>query len=107
MRKLMLCVCLMGSSAWGQSPVQDAVRRFQESTPRDFTKQERDEIAAERAQLQRESMPLPRRGKFTMQARINAHRANRVTQKLQRRITPSPSVRIGIVIGGATNVVVR
>jgi hypothetical protein len=65
--------------------------------------QHESEVAAEEAQgrLMRERM-APRRGKLTMQARINAHRANRATQKLVKRITVVPADRIGLVIGGAS-----
>lgn len=98
---IMMSVLILGGSAYGQSPGQDAMRSFQNARPRELTQEERDEIAVERQQLQLQyerTLAKPR----GVYARIAAHRANRAAAKLAQRPTPSITTIRGAIVGGAS-----
>lgn len=98
---IMLSVLILSGSAYGQSVGQDVMRGYQQAGERELTAKERDEIAAERQQLQLqyERMLTKPRGVY---ARIAAHRANRAAAKLTQRPMPSITTIRGVAVGGAS-----
>jgi hypothetical protein len=99
MRGLILAsfALMFGETAYGQMDAQDVVRMLQNNANRAARR------AAEANQDQGRLLPprvvVPRQPTRGMQARINAHRANRVNQILARRVKPSPVILRGVALG--------